>query len=262
VNNPIVIVAHPARKVHAEWLALNVGAEAIVWDSESRGAAHNHTAAWRWLADSGAPFGTILEDDVLPGPRFKKHLQDAMKHSPTPFLSLYLGRGRPPHWQQAICRVIANQVSFYGAPLLLSAQGYTLPREVLKGWSQVLTYTGMGLTIEQAISAWVNRRYNGQSTWSYPRYSLIDHLDGPTLIPDHGDGQSRNGKTATWMPGCGEEGKDLKEVRKAWLMAGVNVDWMLGSVGIKLREGDVDYDLHKDPSGIGLFRPPKLQSAL
>jgi hypothetical protein len=140
--------------------------------------------------------------------------------------SLYLGRGRPIQYQERIALGVTQNVSYLTAEVLFSAQGYAMPVHYFseKIREQVAK---IDLPIDEAISHWI-QSWHGMV--SYPRYSLVDHRDGPTLIDDHGDGQPRNGNTSLVLDGCDPSGKSLPEIRKAWLMAGHNTPWDLGSI--------------------------------
>lgn len=230
----IAIVTHPARRKWAHQLSKQTGGR-IVLDSLYLGAKANHLQAWQYLA--GLPseqtdWGVVIEDDVTLCEDFADNLASAIEHAPGPVLSLYLGRGRPPRYQERIASAITQQVSFITADVLFSAQGYALPLS----WFNVKVIeqiADIDLPIDEAITHWV-RSWCGKV--AYPRYSLVDHRDGPTLIDDHGDGQPRNGTTALCVENCDPSGARLPEIRKAWLMAGHNTPWDLGS--IPLPEGE------------------------
>lgn len=226
---PIAVVAHPLRQEEANTLANHVQADAVFWDHRSRGAGYNHLQAWRWLANTGAPYGVVLEDDVLPAPNFVNQLAAAILHAPSPFVSLYLGRGRPPQWQQRIAQVITQPVSYVTSRILLSAQGYAMKTELFEEAKYVSPNLLQGRApIDEAITGWLqsNRRIV-----SYCRESLVDHRDGPSLIEDHGDGQPRNGATALVADDC-DGGEDLPEIRKAWIAADLHTDWTKGHVAL------------------------------
>jgi GR25 family glycosyltransferase involved in LPS biosynthesis len=227
---PIAIVAHPRRNRMANMLANQVGAEAIVWDVGEIGAASNHLQAWEYLAGTGAEWGVVLEDDVIPCRDFYRNLAKAIEVSPLPILSLYLGRGRPPQWQQSVSRAITQDVSFITAPVLLSAQGYAMRTELLADHKRVgLFATRIRRPIDEAISYWATKKRKREGDkFAYCRFSLVDHWDGPTLIEDHGDGRGRNGLTDLMAGDCDPSGSALPEIRKAWLMAGPSTDWSRG----------------------------------
>lgn len=231
---PICIVGHPRREAMANWLAGQVRADAVVWDVSKMGPARNHAQAWEWLAGSGHNWGIILEDDVIPCPGFHQNLNMALRYCPTPILSLYLGRGGSPHWQPSISKVITKDNSFLTAPVLLSAQGYAVHRSILVRHAAFRrSAIHHARPVDEALSYWISTRYRDLH-FSYCRQSLVQHRDGPTLIADHGDGQGRNGKTRLWTEDCDPKGKDLPEVRKAWLMAKRETDWSRGSAPIQL----------------------------
>ncbi len=223
---PIVVVGHPKRERLANKLAAQVNADAVVWDMRTQGCGFNHLQAWKWLVeDFNTDWGVVLEDDVVPCSHFRRNLEEAIEHSPRPILNLYLGRGRPPQRQQDIARVITAPVSYYTDTEFWCTQGYAMRIDLFHFWPQVERRTRVH-PIDEAIASWGNSI--GES-FAYCRESLVDHLDGPTLIQDHGDGQGRNGKTALWSPDCDPSGKELPEIRKAWLTARVSTDWTQGS---------------------------------
>lgn len=222
---PIAVIAHPKREKLANKLAQQVNADTVCWDAGKIGASRNHIQAWQWFSsDTNADYGCIIEDDILPCAHFRQNLEKAVKNSPAPILSLYLGRDRPPHRQQDIARVIAAPVSYYTDTDLLSCQGYVIRADLFEMWEQIQSRVHL-LPIDEAISHWAKTM---GVPIAYTRFSLVDHRDGPTLIADHGDGEGRNGKTSVWTPDCDPSGKDLPAVRKAWLVATTTTDWTQG----------------------------------
>ena len=64
--------------------------------------------AWATLA-SGAfddEWLVVIEDDALPCNDFRAQLADALDHCPTDIAGLYLGRSRPPQWQDFIQQAV------------------------------------------------------------------------------------------------------------------------------------------------------------
>jgi hypothetical protein len=244
---PIVVVGHPRREKLANRLAAAVQAEAIVWDVGRLGCAKNHLQAWKWLSENyDSEWGVVLEDDVVPCNHFRRNLEEAVRHSPRNFLSLYLGRGRPPHRQQDIAQVICADVSYYTDELLLSTQGYAAKTDLFHCYDQVLL-RARRWPIESSISYWA--KWYGLD-FAYTRQSLVDHIDGTTLIQDHGDGQGRNGKTALWTPDCDPSGKDLPEIRKAWLLANTTTNWTRGVRALPAMWKEVGQDgVRRDSQG-------------
>lgn len=228
---PVVVVAHPRRRKLVDRLIKQVNPDAIVWDDANRGAGRNHMSAWKWLADydDAQGWGVVLEDDVVPSAGFRNHLGAALANAPTPFVSLYLGRGRPLCYQQRIAQKIASDVSYLTAPDLLSAQGYAMPVYLFRDAIRFLSVrmSRGKLPPDEGLSVWSRHR---SIQVSHCRHSLVDHLDGKTLVRDHGDGQPRNGKTGLVTPDSAG-GEDLPEIRRAWLRAGSH-DWTRGSVAL------------------------------
>ena len=232
IDIPIAIVAHPKRKEMAEELAETVGAEAIVWDIHQIGPADNHLQAWKWLSDTGAEFGCVLEDDVLPCEDFRRNLEEAIRASPLPILSLYLGRGRPPQYAERRARAIAQDVSFITAQFLMSAQGYAMRTDLFAEHETVgVIARNRDQQIDQAIGTWASWKSFDHMV-AYCRRSIVDHRDGPTLVEDHGDGRGRNGLTELVRGDCDPSGAQLPEIRKAWLMAGLDTKWTRNSVAL------------------------------
>jgi hypothetical protein len=231
VDIPIAVVAHPRRAKMAHELATAVGAEVICWDGSKVGATRNHLNAWSWLAGTGAEWGVVLEDDVVPCPDFHRNLTEAIVACPTSILSLYLGRGRPPQYQQRVSRAITQDVSFLTAPFLMSCQGYAMRTELFAQHRSVYFYATRGRKpIDEAISRWATyHRAREGDKFAYCRFSIVDHRDGPTLIQDHGDGRGRNGLTELTAEDCDPSGALLPEVRKAWLSATSGTNWAKGS---------------------------------
>jgi hypothetical protein len=225
---PVVIVAHPKREDLVANLAHQVSPDAICWDKAGIGAGRNHLSAWEWLADSKYPWGVVLEDDVILAPRFRRQLVHALHYSPEPILSLYLGRGAPVQWQQRIGLAITKEVSYYTADSLISAQGYAMRTELFKDYASVKSFLNSRCPIDNAISKWAR---SGGVKVAYCRKSLVDHVDGPSLIPDHGDGRGRNGKTAL-ITKDSYGGESYPEIRKAWILAGASTDWTSGTISL------------------------------
>jgi hypothetical protein len=198
----------------------------ILHDDKGYGAKANHLRAWEWLGKQDTSVGVVLEDDVILCEDFLPNLAEFFIHSETPVNSLYLGRGRPPQYQERIALGITQNTSYITADALFSGQGYAMP---INYFSEKIRQqvAAVDLPIDESITHWI-QSWHGRV--SYPKYSLIDHHDGPTLIANHGDGQPRNGTTALCVENCDPSGVRLPEVRKAWLMAGHNTDWSLGTI--------------------------------
>lgn len=233
----IAIVHHPDRKPWCIQLIRDLVMEGffpsdikLVIDTDGCGARANHLRAWEWLGQQEAEYGLVLEDDVTLCEDFMSNLGRMMSWAPNQIRSLYLGRGRPPQYQERIASVIGQDTSFITASMMMSGQGYLMPISFFTDADRMEAHQ---LPIDEAITRWAR---DGEMRITYPKYSLVDHRDGPTLIEDHGDGQPRNGTTALNTADCDPSGAKLPEIRKAWLVAGHNTPWNLGS--IPLPEGE------------------------
>lgn len=205
----IAVVAHPRRYEMARELANLVGAECVSWDDAQIGCAENQRRAWEYLKN-GDPdsWSVVLEDDAQPVAEFRNQLKMALARAPSPVVSLYLGRGRPPHWQTSIARVIADDPQNPRDPNwvvgthLLNHVGVAMKTHLI---ADMLHFVGDKEPMDENISDWATRR---KIKVSYTRPSLVDHRDTPTMMEHH--------------PSRFPE-KDMKsrnEIRRAWLVGG------------------------------------------
>lgn len=187
---PIAIVAHHSRRDRVDDLAESVFAEAVVMDQPPDTVGHfvNHLRAWSWLAGGNCPWSVVIEDDAVPLPAsrgaegFRRQLHAALAAAPGPVVSLYLGRSRPPQWQSTIARTVdRTDACFLASTHLLHGVGYAIRTELIPDMLQCITPLQQTLPIDEAVSLWCRAREH-QILYTWP--SLVDHLDGPTLIPD------------------------------------------------------------------------------
>lgn len=229
---PIAVVAHPKREKMAHDLARKVNADVICWDVTRAGAEANHLQAWRWLAELPTEWGVVLEDDVIVCEDFTDQLTQALRVAPTSIVSLYLGRGRPPHWAESVAKVVASDVSWLTAPALLSAQGYAMRTSFFAQHRLVAGRVERnGYPIDEAITSWISHVRNPLCDVSYALPSLVDHRDGPTIV-EHWDGP-RNGLTALVADDCDPSGANLPEIRKAWRF-GAHNNWDSTSIALDI----------------------------
>lgn len=195
---PVVIVAHPDRKPRLDELVLKTNAEAVALDDHKYGCEINHLRAWEWLSGGNCPWSVVLEDDAVPVERFRFQLHAALKVAPTPIVSLYLGRTRPPHWQesvsQAVGRTKLQDACFLTAPALLHGVGYAIRTSLIPDLLAEVPSLIDEMPIDEAITVWAKQRDHGISyTWP----SLVDHRDEPSLV-NHHDGQPRRSGRVAW----------------------------------------------------------------
>lgn len=202
---PIAIVAHVSRQTRAEKLTEAVKAEFVSLDNGTLGPGGNHMVAWEWLAENGDPWSVVLEDDAIPVKGFREQLNQVLHCSPDPICSLYLGRGRPPHWQTPIQQVIMRPEHFLRVPELLHHVGVAVRTSYLSSMLGHVSHQNLRkVPIDEAIGLWARRR---KLLVSYCHPSIVDHDHAlPTMIREH---TSAHGT---------ETGRrnDPRQIRRAW----------------------------------------------
>lgn len=191
----IGVVAHTSRLAQAEHLADQVGATILSVDDGLLGCDDNHEQVQSLLATKPATWSVILEDDALPVEGFNDQLAQALTLSPSPIVSLYLGRLRPPQYQSAI-EAATEAATLDNADWIISthlfhAVGYAIRTELLPSLLNHLT----PLPVDQHITTWA-QQYGHTIAYTWP--SLIDHHDGPTVITQHPDQEPRTPGRTAW----------------------------------------------------------------
>lgn len=181
------VVAHTLRTAEAKQLARTVKADFVSIDNGILGCDDNHTTVQHHLANLPDEWSIILEDDADPVEGFREQLTAALPMSPSPVVSLYLGRKRPPHWQTRIRKAIKaadhTDASWIQSTHMLHAVGYAIKTSLLPS---LLSHDSQ-LPSDQHIGHWA--RTTGHTiAYTYP--SLVDHHDLPTLV-NHPDGAPR-----------------------------------------------------------------------
>jgi len=204
---PVGIVAHHTRQHRAERLAEAIDAEMVSVDIGGMGAGGNHEQCYEWLAETGEPWSVLLEDDALPVKDFRTQLDAVLRAAPTPLVSLYLGRSRPPHWQSSIAQVITRDEHFLTGTELLHHVAVAIRTPLIPGMLNFIradtNYQNGRLPIDEAIGRWARA---ASITVSYAHPSIVNHdhtLD--TVIKKHVS-QHR----------ADQGGRSRQEVRKAW----------------------------------------------
>ena len=179
----IGIVAHLSRVGQAGDLANEVGPAHIAIDGGELGCEGNHHRVWRHLAKRDTSWSVVLEDDAVPVPAFRDQLDSALAVAPAPIVSLYLGRARPPQWQQRIERATyaatGRDASFIVHNRLLHCVGVAINTALITNMIDAVAGNACrGLPIDEAISAWAKANgYPVAYTWP----SLVDHANGPSV---------------------------------------------------------------------------------
>lgn len=203
MSHVVGIVGHTSRTDLINNLAATVRPEVVGIDDGALGCEGNHRAVWRQLADNypDARWTVVLEDDAIPVDNFDTQLEAALKVAPTPVVSLYLGRLRPPQHQAAIAACIArhDNAHWFVAKRLLHAVGVAIRTQyVHRMLTHLDTYPTCTRPIDEAIARWVIVEHLAVSyTWP----SLVDHADTPTVITKHPDGAPRTAGRIAWRAG-------------------------------------------------------------
>jgi len=198
----VAVVAHPARARQVAELSDWVAPEAVIWDSRYQGCEHTHRRAWEWLRASGGNHVVVLEDDAVPCEGFRDQLNQVIAASPFAVTGLYLGQGRPPHWQPSILHTITtleDDVCWLAADELLHAVGYVLRVDALM-WL-LKSSVSHGVPIDRQIGQ-IARRHGLSIGYCWP--SLVDHRDEDPVIAVRADGQPRTERRVAWRHGTRE----------------------------------------------------------
>jgi len=181
------IVAHDSRADQARALADTVGADVLSVDDGSLGCDDNHDLVLSRLSSTKADWVVILGDDAAPIPDFRGEVTCALTAAPTPIVSLYLGRQRPP-WAQkpaekATSLADEQDADWIVASHLLHGVGYAIRTHLIPSLMNYWT----PLPVDQHITAWAQSQGH-LIAYTWP--CLVDHADQPTIV-DHPDNQPR-----------------------------------------------------------------------
>lgn len=192
----IGIVTHPARAEHAKQLAQHIKPELVSIDPGFLGCDNNHRFVQASLSRN-SDWTLILEDDAQPIPDFLEQATNALIHAPTPIVSFYLGRKRPPHWQHRIRKALAHAKTIDAhwavSTHLLHAVAYAIKTPLMDSLSRHTS----DLPADEHISDWAQRYGH---TVAYTVGSLCDHADLPTLA-HHQDRAKRTPGRVAWQTG-------------------------------------------------------------
>lgn len=194
VKLDIAIVAHKDRLLMARKLETAVGAALVVWD-RGYGARDTHERAWQELARgvSGPDqWGMVIEDDAMPCYRFRACMIESLRNAPTSVVSAYLGRGRPPDWQDSIARVMANQhADWLIAKAVLHGVGLAVRGDQLRDMVAMLCPDRAHQRRKVVESRWLEPMDEAMDGWvrdrgiavGYQHPSLLNHdLTVPSLL--------------------------------------------------------------------------------
>lgn len=192
----IGIVGHPTRSTAAKALARSTRAAFISFDN-GLGCDRNHINVLEHLEAIPSTYAVVLEDDAVPVADFTSQLQQCLPFAPSRVVSLYLGRQRPPQFQDAIAAAVTDadqqDASWIVASRMMHAVGYAIHTSLLGSLLDFDSY----LPIDEHISAWA--QIHGHVV-SYTWPSLVDHADVPTIVA-HRDGEPRPPGRVAWRTG-------------------------------------------------------------
>ncbi|WKZ13559.1 MAG: hypothetical protein QY320_06245 [Gammaproteobacteria bacterium] len=170
-------MAHIARVDAAVALSGQLDAD-ISLDPGDRGETRNGDIAWT-LHDPGADWHLVLQDDALPIPQFRRHVTAALLHAPETAVSFYIGTGRPlpVRVTRAIERADRDGNAWLEHQRMLWGVAIAMPT------GHIARFLTWGKLCDAAYDRriglyWAERKQLVRYTWP----SLVDHVDGPTLI--------------------------------------------------------------------------------
>lgn len=197
----IGIVGHVSRSEQVQHLRETISADVLSIDDGDMGCDANHDHVAQSLSWINSTWSVIVEDDAQPVSDFRAQLEEALVMAPTPVVSLYLGKLRPPHWQRRIATAVREagrkDARWIVGTGLLHAVGYAIKTNLLPS---LLTHTSTR-PVDEHITNWA-RTYGHLVSYTFP--SLVDHMDGPTIV-DHPDGKPRKPGRTAWTTGTREQ---------------------------------------------------------
>lgn len=196
----IGIVADMRRQSEAWDLSKKVGAELLCYDDGYLGCNANHIRVWTKMVAHDSKWTVVLEDDALPCDAFRDHLAASLSDPPTEVVSFYLGRNYPKAWQRFIRTKIKSSpdAHWFVSTHVLSTVGLAVRSHLIPDMMRFignLTETEQLWPIDEQITQWCRMR--GYRV-GYTRPSLVEHADGPSLIANRADGDTRQLPRVAW----------------------------------------------------------------
>lgn len=185
----------------AAQLARNISADYTSIDNGDLGANGNHVRVWSHLSHYNTDWTIVLEDDAQPITSFPIHAVCALDAAPTPIVSFYLGRSRPPQWQQriqdALAKADANNAHWITTNRLLHAVAVAVQTPLI---TPMLAHIAVKryLPIDEAIGHYAR---TNSIPIAYTVPSLVNHNDTTPSISPHRDGDKRPPGRVAWRTG-------------------------------------------------------------
>lgn len=199
------VVAHEARIEQAYNVFERTRADFMHVDNGSLGCTNNHRHVWNALCDKANDdeWIVVVEDDAVVSITFREQAGMALAKVPdgVDVVSFYLGRARPEAWQGFIEQAVA-QADSQRAHWILSETALHAVCLAIRNRELVQTMLACTesyrLPIDQRITLWC-KQFGHTSAYSHP--SLVDHLDGDTVIEGRPGRLARERGRVAWRVG-------------------------------------------------------------
>lgn len=167
------IIGHPSRARMAYDLTKTL-AGVLFMDTAGEGAYANHRRALEWAARQDERV-TIVEDDAMPVANVHALAHAWAARYPADLVSFYLGTGHPRQWMQQVDAQWNHESDHVTLPQLIHGVAYSIPEGYV---APVLDVMRDGPADYAVGDAW--RAVTGRPV-IYPKRSLFDHTDGPSI---------------------------------------------------------------------------------
>lgn len=180
------VMAHPEREPLVADLVAALGREVPVsWDREGPASGRgdrvwrNARAAWE-MAEEGADFHLLLQDDAQPCADLLEGLEGALRYVPGDSLvSAYLGRGRnvPPRWERMTQQADRRGAAWIRSHVLMWGVAVVAPVALVPAMIEWCDRKA-GMPDDMRVGRWFQRqKIDTRYTWP----SLVDHLPVPSI---------------------------------------------------------------------------------
>jgi hypothetical protein len=184
----IGVMSHPDREAWVRELIQRGLADTVVTDHHGWGENVTGNMTWQLLAQTGAEWAIVLQDDALPVQNFREHATEALA-SVSIFagaVSFYVGTSRPISVQAGLAEAMAhadeNLIPWLYSERMLWGVAVAMRVADIPSY---LEYSELhpNELYDTRIGNWVVTS-RGKSVW-YTHPSLVDHRDGPSLLHAH-----------------------------------------------------------------------------
>lgn len=178
------IVGHPARIDQIDRLAEQVVPDLVLVDDDGLGCGLNHILTlentYERALDTGRDWVCVLEDDAIPVPGFRTHLDICLEYSPSLIVSLYLGTGYPQQYQRLFSEAVEQDACWIKHRWMRHAVAYCVHVDVVESLlDQMKTLVSRRWAPDDAIGEFCQRE---NIMVGYTNPSLVDHQDGKSVV--------------------------------------------------------------------------------